>query len=96
MLYGNGTVYTDTETGDKKELSEFKNIVITINQTDYEATRGNYPWSFKFDGEDTKVVVHIEGNKSNSDGIHLTNWNPHLRQIPMKHISMHLFLMQLT
>ena len=77
MLYGNGTVYTDTETGDKKELSEFKNIVITINQTDYEATRGNYPWSFKFDGEDTKVVVHIEGNKSNSDGIHLTNWNPH-------------------
>ena len=77
MLYGNGTVYTDTETGDKKELSEFKNIVITINQTDYEATRGNYPWSFKFDGEDTKVVVHIEENKSNSDGIHLTNWNPH-------------------
>ena len=66
MLYGNGTVYTDTETGDKKELSEFKNIVITINQTDYEATRGNYPWSFKFDGEDTAEVKQGHGIRANA------------------------------
>ena len=76
-LRNTDTVYTDTETGEKKKASDFKNIVVTIDSADQEGTRGNYPWSFRFDGEDTKVVVNITGKGSNSDGIHLTNWNPH-------------------
>lgn len=71
--------YTDTKTEQTRAGNSFTNIVVNVDEHTYEGHRGNYPYSFRFNGEQQNVTVNVTGssNATNSDGIHLTNWAPH-------------------
>lgn len=66
------TDYNSNNYGGVK-LSEFKEI--HINVTDKPGLK---TWSGKFDLPNTDLYITVTGKNSNLDGIHLTNWNPHI------------------
>lgn len=58
-----------------KKLSEYKEIHIDVNNKS-----GLKTWSGKYDMPETDLYITVTGDpkKENLDGIHLTNWNPHI------------------
>ena len=58
---------------DNIKLSEFKEIHIDVTNKP-----GLKTWSGRFDLPDTDLYITVKGNTKNTDGIHLTNWNPHI------------------
>ena len=72
-LISNGSPITDYKSSDfsGRELSSFKKIIIEVNNEP-----GLKTWSGKYNLNDTNVEITVNGYKSNSDGVHLTNWSP--------------------
>lgn len=70
--------YTNDK-GEKRLGISFDNIIVNVTENEYEGHRGNYPYSFRFDGENQNITINVHGSGSatNNDALHLTNWNPH-------------------
>ncbi|WP_027128046.1 autotransporter outer membrane beta-barrel domain-containing protein [Fusobacterium perfoetens] len=66
------TEYKSSEHGGMT-LDQFKEIHITVTDKS-----GLKTWSGRYDLPNTDLYITVNGKASNSDGIHLTNWNPHI------------------
>lgn len=77
-LITSDTTFKDKFSSSKTyELSDFKTIEINFSPTNSTSSAlGRF--STRFDLANTDIIVTIKDTKkTNNDGVHLTNWNPH-------------------
>lgn len=77
LLGSTGTTYTVTDTDEKVKAEDFKTVILNATPTD-EKQRAVYPWSMRWDAPNTHLIINVTSKYGNCDGIHLSNWNPHV------------------
>lgn len=77
LLFSNGTTYTVTGTSDKVKAEDFKTVILNATPTD-DGQRATYAYSTRWDAPDTHLIINVKSDFENCDGVHLTNWNPHI------------------